>query len=188
MTGGRILPDQPVAEQNQFRGLRGESRTGFLQAGGLRHFVIGSGKFYLEDDPVGRNIVHKQHIAGHWVRAFLTCPSLRIDYPCQKLRNPFQDMNLLTNSRNTADVTGLQALSWLAANDELLPVFLGATGATEQDLRDGVQDPGFLASVLDFILMDDAWVQAFCDAHDLSYDSPLRARQMLPGGQEVNWT
>lgn len=91
-------------------------------------------------------------------------------------------------SQESAEVIGLQALSWLAANDELLPVFLGASGASEADFRERMQDPDFLGSVLDFILMDDAWVKEFCETHSLTNDAPLRARVMLPGGEQVHWT
>jgi hypothetical protein len=36
--------------------------------------------------------------------------------------------------------------------------------------------------------MDDAWVIAFCDAHDMKYDQPLMARYALPGAEAVHWT
>lgn len=94
----------------------------------------------------------------------------------------------MTVSQESAETTGLQALTWLAAHEELLPVFLGATGASEATFRTGIDDPAFLGSVLDFILMDDIWVRAFCDAHGLAYDQPSRARMALPGGAQVNWT
>ena len=94
----------------------------------------------------------------------------------------------MNDTQNSAEVIGLHAIAWLAANDELLPVFLGASGASEQDFIDRVQDNEFLGSVLDFILMDDAWIRAFCDDNDLAYDRPFRARQMMPGVEQVNWT
>lgn len=90
--------------------------------------------------------------------------------------------------RDTAETVGLRALGWLAANEELLPVFLGASGASLDDLRSGAGDAAFLGSVLDFVLMDDAWVVAFCDAAGLGYEAPMRARAALPGGGEVHWT
>ena len=49
-------------------------------------------------------------------------------------------------------------------------------------------DADFLGSVLDFVLMDDAWVIAFCDASDLRYEQVMAARQVLPGGAQVHWT
>ncbi|WP_299210456.1 DUF3572 domain-containing protein [uncultured Tateyamaria sp.] len=94
----------------------------------------------------------------------------------------------MSHSQESAEVVGLQAVAWMAGNEELLPVFLGATGASETDMRAGVGDPAFLGALLDFIMMDDAWVAAFCDAHGLPYDTPTRARMDLPGGGEVHWT
>lgn len=87
-----------------------------------------------------------------------------------------------------AQVIALQALGWLAGNDELCPVFLGASGGSVDDLRERATDPAFQAAVLEFITMDDAWVIAFCDAHDLKYDQPLLARYALPGAESVHWT
>ncbi|WP_417817619.1 DUF3572 domain-containing protein [Tritonibacter scottomollicae] len=91
-------------------------------------------------------------------------------------------------SADHAEVLGLKALSWLASNDDLLPVFLGSSGASISDLRDRVGDPDFLGAVLDFLLMDDAWVVAFCDSEDVAYASLVEARAMLPGGEQVHWT
>ncbi len=90
--------------------------------------------------------------------------------------------------RDQAELIGLQAAAWLAANDELLPVFLGATGASIEDFRSNLSDPGFQGAVLDFLLMDDAWVRAFCDESGHAYDVPFQARQHMPGGGEVHWT
>ena len=91
-------------------------------------------------------------------------------------------------SRDSAELLALEALSWLLTNDDLLPVFLGSTGADAGDLRGRAQDPEFLASVLDFLLMDDAWITAFCHDADYQPEFPLRARAALPGGAAVNWT
>lgn len=87
-----------------------------------------------------------------------------------------------------AQVIALQALGWLAGNEDLCPTFLGSTGGSVDDLRDRAMDPAFQSSVLEFLTMDDAWVIAFCDAHELAYDMPLRARFALPGAESVHWT
>ncbi|NBD30589.1 MAG: DUF3572 family protein [Alphaproteobacteria bacterium] len=90
--------------------------------------------------------------------------------------------------REQAEKIAIQALGWLAGNDDLCPVFLGSSGAAPEDLRRLAQDPAFLVSVLEFITMDDAWVVAFCDANNLKYEDPLRARYALPGAEQVHWT
>ena len=92
------------------------------------------------------------------------------------------------NRREVAETVALQALAWLVAHEDLLPVFLGSSGLDETDLRTRAGDPELLAAVLDFLLMDDAWVKGFCDAHQLPYGRLIEARAALPGGEQVHWT
>lgn len=87
-----------------------------------------------------------------------------------------------------AEQIALLALTWLSTNEELLPLFLGASGADVTGLKAAADSPAFLASVLEFLTMDDAWVIAFCDANGLTYEDPLAARYALPGAQAVHWT
>ncbi|KAA2316322.1 DUF3572 family protein [Pseudooceanicola sediminis] len=94
----------------------------------------------------------------------------------------------MTMSRDAAEKTALDCLTWLAGNDDLLPVFMGATGLSTDDLRDAATAPEFLGAVLDFVMMDDAWVIAFCDSRGLAYEVPMQARAALPGGEQVHWT
>lgn len=94
----------------------------------------------------------------------------------------------MSYTQETAEILGLQVLGWLAANQDLLPVFQGASGVSDDDIRQGASDPAFLGAVLDFVTMDDAWVVACCDSLGLRYDSLMLARQALPGGEQVNWT
>ncbi len=91
-------------------------------------------------------------------------------------------------TREGAETLGLRALAWLAVQDDLLQTFLGATGADVTEIREAAGDPSFLGAVLDFLLMDDAWIVAFCDAEGLAYEAPLAARQALPGGAQTHWT
>lgn len=91
-------------------------------------------------------------------------------------------------SQESAEILAIEALSWLVGNDDLLPVFLNATGASESDLRQRAKEPEFLVSVLDFLLMDEAWIAAFCECSGYALDLPIRARASLPGGAQVDWT
>jgi len=90
--------------------------------------------------------------------------------------------------QDAAETVALTCLAWLAGNDELLPVFLGATGASEADLRRRAGDADFLVSVLEFLTMDDAWVIACCDAQGLRYETPMMAMAVLQGESRRNWT
>lgn len=87
-----------------------------------------------------------------------------------------------------AETVALQALAWLAGNDELMPIFLGSSGASLEELGRQAGDPAFLGAVLDFVLMDDAWVVNFCDTAGIGYNLPMQARAVLPGGEAMNWT
>ena len=91
-------------------------------------------------------------------------------------------------SVNSSETLALTALGWLAGHDELLPVFLGSTGVSVDDLRTRAADPDFLISVLDFLLLDDSWVIAFCDANSVPYSQPGEARMVLAGGADMHWT
>lgn len=92
------------------------------------------------------------------------------------------------SQQDSAEMLALQALGWLAGNEDLLPVFMGSTGVSAEELRARAAEPEFLGSVLDFLLMDDAWIIAFCDAANLRYDAPIQARAHLPGGDAQHWT
>ncbi|NNK79268.1 MAG: DUF3572 domain-containing protein [Litoreibacter sp.] len=94
----------------------------------------------------------------------------------------------LNGQSEQAQELALDALGWLASSDDLIPVFLNSTGASIDDVRAQAGDPAFLGSVLDFLMMDDAWVIAFCDSRGIDYARPMQARQALPGGDLPNWT
>lgn len=91
-------------------------------------------------------------------------------------------------TQETAETIALKALGWIAGQEDVLSTFLGATGASGGELAQRAHDPEFLISVLDFLMMDDAWVSGFCETHSLPYHSPAEARQSLPGGAQVHWT
>lgn len=91
-------------------------------------------------------------------------------------------------TQDTAEVLGLRVLGWLATEETVLSAFQNASGATSDDIRQGASDTDFLGAVLDFVMMDDAWVVQCCDTLGVPYDSLMQARQALPGGAEVNWT
>ncbi|WP_120635880.1 DUF3572 domain-containing protein [Ruegeria sp. EL01] len=91
-------------------------------------------------------------------------------------------------STDSAETLALTALAWLVGNDELLPVFLGSTGAAAEDLRERAGDPDFAVSVLDFLMLDDSWILAFCDTNSIPYDRPAQARAVLSGSADTHWT
>ena len=87
-----------------------------------------------------------------------------------------------------AVLVGIQALSWIATDDDLLGAFMDQAGTDADDVRARATDPGFLGFVLDFILQDDARVIAFADAQGMAPEDVAGVRRALPGGDVPEWT
>jgi len=83
------------------------------------------------------------------------------------------------NPREVAEIVAIQALSFIAGDPERLGLFLAETGIGPETLRTAAADPKFLASVLDFIMRDDATVKAFAAASELHPSNVAAARQVL---------
>lgn len=86
------------------------------------------------------------------------------------------------------DVTG-----WLCGQEELLPVFLAASGASTDDLRTALgssegPDTVFLVAVLDFILMRDDTVLACAKELGRPPEALLQAHAVLSGAAQTHWT
>jgi hypothetical protein len=87
-----------------------------------------------------------------------------------------------------AEIGAMRALGWLVSREDLVEIFLGSTGASLDDLRHGAAAADFLASVLDFILMNDDWVLDCAEALNVPPAQVADMRQALPGGGLPNWT
>ena len=83
------------------------------------------------------------------------------------------------NPRQVAEIVAVQALSFIAGDPERLGAFLAESGIGPETLRNAASEPHFLASVLDFVLRDDATVKAFADASQLHPTTIAAARQAL---------
>lgn len=94
----------------------------------------------------------------------------------------------MTIGQDYAETIALKALAWLAGDPDVMAQFLAASGLAPAEISARAGEPEFLGAVLDFILMDDGWVQGFCDNTGLAYDQPMAARMALPGGAQLHWT
>jgi hypothetical protein len=83
------------------------------------------------------------------------------------------------NPREVAEIVAIQALTFVAGDPERLGLFLAESGLGPETLRTAAANPQFLASVLDFVLRDDATVKAFADATQLHPTNVAAARQVL---------
>ena len=81
--------------------------------------------------------------------------------------------------REVAEIVAVQALSFLAGEPVRLGQFLAETGIGPETLRSAATDPGFLVSVLDFVLKDDETVKAFAAASKLHPTNIMAAREVL---------
>jgi Protein of unknown function (DUF3572) len=83
------------------------------------------------------------------------------------------------NPREVAEIVAIQALSFVANDPERLGAFLAESGIGPDTLRNAAADPQFLASVLDFVMRDDATVKAFASASQLHPTNIAAAHQAL---------
>lgn len=79
------------------------------------------------------------------------------------------------------------ALIYLSQDADRIGRFLAVTGVGPVEIRERVEDPTFLAGVLDFVLADDAMVVDFAEAADIPPEEPARARRLLPGGDVLEY-
>jgi Protein of unknown function (DUF3572) len=87
------------------------------------------------------------------------------------------------NPREVAEIVAVQALSFIAADPERLGLFLAESGIGPETLRTSAANPNFLASVLDFVLRDDATVKAFASVSQLHPTNIATAAQALGDSQ-----
>ncbi|ALI54861.1 DUF3572 domain-containing protein [Celeribacter marinus] len=90
--------------------------------------------------------------------------------------------------QDSAEALALNILAWLVGDDDLLPTFLGSTGMDGAELRARAGEAEVLSAVLDFLMMNDEWVNRWADETQGDPMGVMRARQALPGGEQVNWT
>jgi len=83
------------------------------------------------------------------------------------------------NPREVAEIVAIQALSFIAGDPERLGLFLAESGIGPETLRNAAADPRFLASVLDFVMRDDATVKAFAAVSQLHPTNIAAAHQAL---------
>ena len=90
--------------------------------------------------------------------------------------------------KEIAETRALEVLNWVLSEDDLIQVFMGATGASQDDLRSNTLNHEFLISILDFVLMDDSWVISCSKFMNIDPSQIQVIKMSLDGGQEVNWT
>ncbi|MEI8396372.1 MAG: DUF3572 domain-containing protein [Rhodospirillaceae bacterium] len=80
-----------------------------------------------------------------------------------------------------AEVIALQALAFLAGDDDAFSLFLNITGLTPDIVKAEASSPGFQGAVLDYVLGNETLLMTFADENNLSPESIAVARRKLPG-------
>ncbi|TWF56617.1 DUF3572 domain-containing protein [Neorhizobium alkalisoli] len=63
-----------------------------------------------------------------------------------------------------AEQTAAAILGWLAGEPDMLGRFLALSGLQADQLRHAVNDSGFLAGMVDFLMSHEPTLMAFCEA------------------------
>ena len=84
-------------------------------------------------------------------------------------------------ANDSATTTALQVLSYLLNDEDGLARFQALTGIDETTIRQSVDDPAFLAGVLDYYLGNERDLLEMCSATGLPPQAPGEARYVLTG-------
>jgi hypothetical protein len=89
-----------------------------------------------------------------------------------------------SESKASAEDVAVQALIFLAGDQELLQRFLALTGIEAGQIRDAAREPGFLAGVLNFFLAHEPSLMKLCDAIGSEPATINAAVKLLPAGED----
>ncbi|MDQ0393069.1 DUF3572 family protein [Labrys monachus] len=81
--------------------------------------------------------------------------------------------------KEEAQAVAVAALGFIAADEDRLGHFLDLTGLAPDDIRRAVSQAGFLASVLQHVMSDEATAAAFATENHLSPEALRRAAHRL---------
>jgi Protein of unknown function (DUF3572) len=87
----------------------------------------------------------------------------------------------LRQTRKAAEMLAIQALGFIAEDDERLERFLTATGIVRDGIRAASREPGFLAGVLEHMLANETLLLAFADSAAINPAELSRAARVLGG-------
>ena len=76
-----------------------------------------------------------------------------------------------------AESTAIAVLTWLAGEPEMLSRFLALSGVRPDQLRSAVNDPAFLAGMLDFLMGHEPTLLAYCEATNSRPETVVAAAQ-----------
>lgn len=87
-------------------------------------------------------------------------------------------------NREDAEMVAVRALSFVAADPELLPRFLSLSGIDAGAVRAAAREPGFLAGVLRFIADHEPTLLKFAEESGVAPQDAVEALRLLPFGAQ----
>ncbi len=85
-------------------------------------------------------------------------------------------------SKGAAETIAINALQYLAGDEEQLRCFLTLTGCNIADLRSNASSSEFQAALLDFFLSNEPTLLAFCAQYSIDPEHIATSQQILGGG------
>mgnify|MGYP000491698213 CR=1 FL=1 len=73
------------------------------------------------------------------------------------------------------DETAAAILQWLASEPDMLGRFLALSGVQPTQMRSAINDPGFLAGMVDFVMAHEPTLMTFCEASQWKPEAVIRA-------------
>ncbi|GAB2187357.1 DUF3572 domain-containing protein [Roseibium sp. LAB1] len=94
--------------------------------------------------------------------------------------------NIQSKSLSVEEAQGIatEALLQLSKDPEQIGRFLAFSGIGPEMIREAAGEPGFLAGVLEFYMMDEALLLAFCENAGIRPTMMAAARYAIAGGDE----
>jgi hypothetical protein len=87
-----------------------------------------------------------------------------------------------------AEALAIQALGFLASDEDRIGAFLDATGVDPGSLRAAAGQPGFASGVLDHICSSDELLLAFAAYAEIKPERVAAARHALAGPGAEDWS
>jgi hypothetical protein len=85
--------------------------------------------------------------------------------------------NFKSSNKSTVDPqeTAIKVLGWLASEPDMFGRFLALTGVEPAQVRNAMNDPGFLSGMLDFLMNHEPTLMEFCTATDTAPEAVMAA-------------
>jgi len=90
-------------------------------------------------------------------------------------------------TQQSSEIIALQALGYIIEEDALRDRFVALTGLDPSALRASLDQPGTLASILEFLISREPDLIAAAEAQGQSPDSLVSAWRSLGGGAGQEW-